>query len=235
MLESIKKQRNMWANKKQDSVWSFIWVCLAYLVFCNVMPALLGAAVGEKLPGSVNGYYTALCCLTGSVFIWYLYSIYGEKVKLSKNISFGGIVEALGVGLFLFFFINFFVSLLLGLVFTQSQANYGQAVDDMFQTPYSTFFQLVFMAPVFEELIFRGFLLRRALRWRSVAAAVVLTAGFFGLLHMSVVQGLSAMAAGVVLCLLFVWKRSIGLCILAHSFYNGLAFFMVLLSSGGGV
>ena len=220
-------------TKKKDSIFVFVWISLGYLVFCNILPSLAAGVLARSLPGSLNAYYTGLCCVTGVVFINRLYAGFGEKTKLGKNISMAGILEALGIGLFLFLFVNFLVSPLLGIIFQESQTNYSQSVEMMFQTPYSTFFQLVFLAPVMEEMIFRGFLLRRALRWRSIAVSVLLVAGFFGLLHLSVVQGLSAMAAGVILCLLFVWKRSVALCIICHGFYNGLAFFMVLASRGG--
>jgi membrane protease YdiL (CAAX protease family) len=202
-----------------------------YLFFCSLLPSLLSVVLVRFLPGSMNTHYAILSFVTGIVYVWILYAKFGEQMEPGKNITVLGVIEALVTGFLLFFAVNFFISPALEMLFPASGENYTQSVEQMFQTPIPTFFQLVIVAPLMEELIFRGFLLKRALRWRKTWVAVLLVAAVFGLLHLSFVQGFSALAAGIFLCLLYVWKQSVGLCILAHGLFNGLAFFLVLLSA----
>lgn len=219
--------------KNRDSILVMILSGVGYLFFCSTIPSFLSVIVSDMSQGDAVVYYNSyalLNFLTGIVFVLFLYKKFGERLELFHNITGKGILEALAVGFILFLLINFVVSPLLGLIFTTSEANYAQSVKDMYQNPVATFFIVVIIAPLMEELIFRGFLLKRELRWRSVPVSVLLVAFFFGVLHLSVIQGLSAGAAGIILCLFYVKRRSVGLSILAHSFYNGLAYFMMLLS-----
>jgi membrane protease YdiL (CAAX protease family) len=56
-----------------------------------------------------------------------------------------------------------------------------------------------------------------------------MTAVLFGVLHLSIVQGISAAAAGIVLCVFYGRRKSVGLNILAHSIYNGMVFGLAML------
>ncbi|MDR3239484.1 MAG: CPBP family intramembrane metalloprotease [Clostridiales bacterium] len=86
------------------------------------------------------------------------------------------------------------------------------------------------LAPVVEEIIFRGVILRRLLRRSALppAAAVVLQALLFSLIHGNVVQGLYAFVLGIVLGLLYVWFESIWAVVAVHVFYN---LFSVVMSN----
>lgn len=219
--------------KIKDSVFSFIFAGIGYMLFCSGIPGLLADMLGSLTGVHPNVYYALLSGLAGILFMLCLYGYFKEKMELFSNLSVKGVVEALGIGLVLFVVINFMVSPILGMIFTTSESNYVENVRAMFETPMATLVQLVVIAPVMEELVFRGFLLKRELRCRSTWIAVICVAAWFGILHMNVVQSISAAAAGIVLCLFYAKRRSVGLNILAHGFYNGLAF--VLMYFFGGV
>jgi membrane protease YdiL (CAAX protease family) len=82
------------------------------------------------------------------------------------------------------------------------------------------------VAPVCEELLFRGFLFRSLSNWRGPWPAAVITGLFFGVVH-----GLSAPLVdlaplaflGFVLCVVYYRTGSLYLCILMHSVNNSLA------------
>lgn len=224
----MNQEMKTFQNKK-DGILIFLWVGVGYLLFCSALPSLMANQMAKYFSMNQSLCYLLFAAVTAVIFIVSLYKGFGEEMELSDNISLGGIVEALLVGLVLFFVVNLVISPVLAQIFKTSGENYSESVKVMFQRPVVTFFQVVVLAPCMEELIFRGFLLKRALRWRTTAGAVLIVAAFFGILHLSVVQGLSAFGAGIILCLLYAHRKSVFLCILAHGFYNGLAYVLTLL------
>lgn len=83
---------------------------------------------------------------------------------------------------------------------------------------------VVIIAPIIEEILFRGFLLRRwAHKW-GLQRAVVGTSVVFGLLHADV---LGHFAFGVVMCLLYVRTGTLRMPIAAHMLNNAIAIALV--------
>ena len=221
-------------NQKQDGIELFVGVSVGYLLFCSAIPGTLAEALAGILPGSYSAYYAVLSLAAGLLFVSQIYKMFSEQIEWKKNITGTGILEAFLTGLILFVVLNYLVSPILGEIFESSNNNYAQNVQRMFETPVATFVQVVLIAPLLEELIYREFLLKRALRQRKTIVAVLLVAGFFGVLHLSIVQGISAFVAGIILCMLYVRRESAALCIAAHSFYNGLTFLMTIILGGLG-
>ena len=83
------------------------------------------------------------------------------------------------------------------------------------------------IAPICEELLFRGFIFRALRNWRGVWPAAAITGILFGVVH-----GLSAPAVdllplaflGVLLCLVYQWSGSLYPCIALHVLNNAIAF-----------
>jgi membrane protease YdiL (CAAX protease family) len=83
------------------------------------------------------------------------------------------------------------------------------------------------IAPICEELLFRGFIYRALRNWRGVWPAAAITGALFGLVH-----GLSAPAVdllplailGSVLCLVYERAGSLYPCIALHVLNNAIAF-----------
>lgn len=85
-------------------------------------------------------------------------------------------------------------------------------------------FLAVVIAPVTEELVFRGLILRGLLgRWRP-AAAILFSAALFALVHFNPVQAPVALLLGLLTGWLYVRTRSLGLCILAHALNNAASY-----------
>ena len=84
---------------------------------------------------------------------------------------------------------------------------------------------IVVIAPVMEELLFRGFLLHRwAHRW-GLRTAIILTSLAFGIVH---VEPIGHFLFGVVLCTLYLTTGSLWAPIAAHALNNALALAGVL-------
>jgi len=93
----------------------------------------------------------------------------------------------------------------------------------------SQLFLLVIVAPVTEELLFRGIILRGLLSRHRPSVAVTLTALLFAVLHMNPWQSLSALLLGILFGW-FYWRTgSVALCVLAHAFFNALSILFSLL------
>jgi CAAX protease family protein len=83
------------------------------------------------------------------------------------------------------------------------------------------------VAPICEELLFRGFIFTALRNWRGTLPAALITALLFGGVHYQSAPALDLVplaALGFGLCLLYRYTGSLYPCIVAHSLNNSLAF-----------
>lgn len=83
------------------------------------------------------------------------------------------------------------------------------------------------VAPVCEELLFRGYIFTALRNWRGTLPAALITALLFGGVHVGSAPALDLVplaALGFGLCLLYRYTGSLYPCIVAHSLNNSLAF-----------
>lgn len=81
---------------------------------------------------------------------------------------------------------------------------------------------LVIVAPLTEELLFRGIILRGFLNRFRPGSAVVLTAFLFAAAHLNPWQFFSVLFLGCAFGWFYLRTGSVALCVLAHAFTNGL-------------
>lgn len=89
--------------------------------------------------------------------------------------------------------------------------------------PLSSVFLLVVVAPVTEEVLFRGLILRGFLANYSKRHAILLSALLFAVIHTNPWQFISAFVAGVLLAWLLIETGSLLPCLFAHAVANGTA------------
>jgi CAAX protease family protein len=83
------------------------------------------------------------------------------------------------------------------------------------------------VAPIAEEILFRGYIFSALRNWRGTAVGALLTGILFGAVHAGSAPALDLVplaALGTGLCLLYRRTGSLYPCIAAHSFNNSLAF-----------
>lgn len=95
---------------------------------------------------------------------------------------------------------------------------------------FLAFIVLVVVAPVAEEVLFRGYLLSRLRRYLPVWLAVILTSLLFGLVHFQWNVGLDVFALSLALCWLRIQTGSLWPSILLHSLKNGIAFYVLFIN-----
>lgn len=89
----------------------------------------------------------------------------------------------------------------------------------------------VFIAPLVEELFFRGFIYNILKKHTGILTAALVSGLFFGAVHISLVQCIILTIFGIVQCFLYEHTRSIVYPMLLHMIFNGIAMSMLFLVS----
>ena len=109
------------------------------------------------------------------------------------------------------------------------------ALEDIEKIPAWIFvFSAVIYAPVFEEWLCRGMVLRGLLTRMKPTWAIVLSALFFSIIHMNPVQGANAFLLGLILGYVYYKTGSLWLTMFLHFVNNSSAFLRALLPGEDG-
>ncbi len=92
------------------------------------------------------------------------------------------------------------------------------------------FFTLVVLAPIAEEVLFRGYLLSKLRGHVATWIAVLITSLLFGLVHFAWNVGIDVFALSIVLCVVTIWTKSLWPAILIHMLKNGIAFYFLFIN-----
>jgi membrane protease YdiL (CAAX protease family) len=90
------------------------------------------------------------------------------------------------------------------------------------------------LAPILEEALFRGILLKGLLRNYRPAVAIGQSALLFGLVHFNPAQSINALLIGLLSGWLYYRTRSLALCIAVHALHNSLSFGTIYLMKSQG-
>jgi membrane protease YdiL (CAAX protease family) len=92
--------------------------------------------------------------------------------------------------------------------------------DQMMSNGVATVISVCILAPVLEEMLFRGVILRSFLRLYSRWVAILASSAIFGLAHLNIYQFMVALLIGSIAGWLYERTRSLWPCILLHAAYN---------------
>jgi len=98
------------------------------------------------------------------------------------------------------------------------------------QTRYLVLFVLYtcIIAPIFEEIIFRGFILNSMRKYGNLTATIV-SSIMFSMFHFNLVQFINPVLMGILFCFITIRSNSIKASIMAHMFNNSLIMFTSIL------
>ena len=100
----------------------------------------------------------------------------------------------------------------------------SKTLDKATEEPALAIVTVVLLAPVFEELLFRGVVLQGLLRSRRPWVAIGQSALLFAIIHFNPSQSLNALFIGLLFGWLYYRTRSLWLCMASHCLFNSLAF-----------
>lgn len=179
---------------------------IAMLIFKNVSPS------AEKLAICIAQIITYL------ILAKKLYKKYDLDLKLNFNINYKLYIWIL------FLWIGFMLTYdnTLGIMINKLAPDswINEAMADEINYPISAFLGICIIAPIFEEVICRGYVLQRLSMKYSKNTAIVLSAIFFGTIHMNVVQAPNAFAIGLVFGAIYLRTNSLIPCIFLHFINN---------------
>ncbi len=92
------------------------------------------------------------------------------------------------------------------------------------------FLTLVVLAPVAEEILFRGYLYGKLKKYIPTIIAAIATSLLFALVHFAWNVGVDVFVLGLVLCALRSLTGSIWAGVLVHMLKNGVAYFILFIS-----
>jgi membrane protease YdiL (CAAX protease family) len=90
------------------------------------------------------------------------------------------------------------------------------------------------IAPLSEELYFRGFLFPAVKKMTGTVPAVILTSAFFGFLHFDVIRFLPITLAGIWLNVIYIKTESLYASMIVHSVWNAIMICLLFLAQSAG-
>ncbi len=195
-------------------------------------PATMVNSIEDAMSQSVIYLISAIAVMFCGIafFFWYRYEIKGEvRVNFRRTFSIKNILLLILLGIGCQFFITGVMSLT-EQYFTKLYEDYANQIDNL--TGGNTIVVLcllVFIAPITEELIFRGIILRKASRALPFIGANLLQAMLFGIYHMNIIQGIYAAVLGFILGLVCHKFKTIIASMLLHMIINSSSFLLYFL------
>jgi membrane protease YdiL (CAAX protease family) len=151
-----------------------------------------------------------------------------QHYRFSTKPSMIQLFIAITIGFSALFFSSYIVRGL-AFIFPQAYLDYVAAFENLqLGSALSFFIAVVIMAPLFEEVLFRGWMFNQIQRTLSVGPAVVVSGVMFGVFHLNIFQGTFATVLGIVLGLSLLWTNSIWVPITIHLVNNGLSWLLGL-------
>ena len=138
--------------------------------------------------------------------------------------------------------LGFIIYILLSALFTYLAMTYLKFInfDQAQETGFSqlgqryeyilAFVSLVVIAPIAEEILFRGYLLGKLRQHLSTWIAVLITSVVFAAVHLAWNVGIDVFALSLVLCVLRITSKSLWPSILLHMIKNGIAFYFLFIN-----
>jgi membrane protease YdiL (CAAX protease family) len=171
--------------------------------------------------------------ICGVVFgFWYYYETQGRP-KIKLRIVFGrrNLVFFLILGIGCQFFFSGIMNMLQP-IYPEYYEEYGKTIEGLLDSNILlVLLYTIVIAPICEELIFRGVTLYRANKVIPFLGANLLQAIFFGIYHGNIIQGIYAVVMGFMLGLVYRKYHTIYTSILLHMLINASSFSVMLFPS----
>ena len=245
-LKIQKKAEKQLLKKPVKLIFWSIFPLISYFIASYFSAVIINVSLALIFWNNGTGYQNAISnTITTTVYsvlffslmlaIIYLVPVKIFKQKISKDdIALKGLItwKDLGFAIFGFIISMIFAGILLEILPNILNFDKSQVQDLTFERGgmlYSwqfllAFISVVVIAPVFEELIFRGIIYSQ-LRKVNVWLAIFITSLLFGIVHLQMNVGVTVFAMSIVMCLIREkFTKTIWSGIVVHMLKNGIAF-----------
>ena len=189
------------------------WLVLAYfgiMLFYTFLDVAVWRKVAPDFSNIINIVTIAICI---GVFIIFLKRVTGYQVQLLSNISFVGMMLAIGCSFLFFLLLDKGLDPIFEGIFPQSEQDYQEMIQSLTKSPMTSLIQVCVLTPVMEEILMRGVVLGGLKNSYGTVAALLISAVLFACLHFNMVQTLS---------------NSVFCCMIAHSGYNLISYVVMI-------
>ena len=215
--------------------WNIIKVMLIHTL--AGMPYLIGVIFLSGIVLFIQGEMDNLESLTEAIMVTHIpismivsavvaFFIYKKMLKKKKRdifevcrfnkLSWDKVMVSLAAGM-AFVFLSTIVVNLLSMLATETVENHEGFMDGIMQgSTILLFLTIGIVAPLIEEIMFRGIIFDELEKKLSLKLTILLQGLLFGLFHMNLVQGAYASVMGIFLGLSLIWTGSIWAPILIH-------------------
>lgn len=204
-------------NIKIGTAFLLVLAYFGIMLFYTFLDVAVWRKVVPDFSNIINIVTIAICI---GVFIVFLKRTTGYQVQLLSNISFVGMLLAIGCSFLFFLLLDRGLDPIFEGIFPQSEQGYQEMLESLIKSPLTSLIQVCVLAPVIEEILMRGVVLGGLKNSYGTVTALLISAALFACLHFNMVQTLSAFVCGIVLGLLYIKTSSIFCCMIAHGGYN---------------
>lgn len=205
---------------------AILWVVIYFGIM--LFYTFLDITVWRKITPEFSNWLNIIAIVVCVYVFIVLLKRTGYQIQMWSNISFTGILLAIGCSVLFFLLLDKCLDPIFEGMFPQSEQDYQETIQTLIKSPITSFLQVCIIAPVIEEILMRGFVLGGLKNNYGVTMALLISAILFALLHFNMVQTLSAFVCGIILGLLYIKTESIFCCIVAHCGYNLLSYIMII-------
>lgn len=207
---------------------ALLWV-LAYLGMLIASSLLTSVFLGAGISAAAGIWIRiAIQVIANAIFFTVLTRSGRVVFHPFENLNQEAVLLAIGGTIFCFVVVQFGLGPFLRYM-TRSQQAYTESISVYAQSPVAGFIYVGVVGPVVEEMLMRGFVQAGLQSRYGVVVGWVLSAVLFALMHLSLVQGIAALALGLVLGHLYIHTGSLFACMLMHGLYNAVVFSLTLL------
>ena len=209
---------------KESILKRFLYLLLAFLIFYIEQVSTIFVRVKDVRAVSLLILVTLLIC-AGALFLGKRMGLL-EGFKTLSSLKAWGMIGLTDLGIFIATNVGMSVMRMEGVSNTANQV----AIENAHMNPFVLITFAVIMAPIIEELVFRGILMGRVFTPDSIVG-LVLSSLLFGLAHMPNSIGVWIVYAGMGFALGTAYRKfqKLEYCIMAHMINNTIAVSMMLL------
>ena len=209
-------------SKIGSSLWLYIimQLTLSFLFSFVAMPLIMYSLYYDY--SAINACIEMMISfISGIILLWFMSNSFKRSIKdLKFTFKPKETIDTVSMMYFMNYAIGIIGALLSKFGLPDTSPDFSLNGSLLYNT--FTFISVVVLAPIFEELIFRGMILQTLSKYNKMFAIVV-TSLLFGLLHLNITQAIPAFFMSLILCYMCLKTDSLLVTISAHAGNNFLA------------